>query len=69
MRHFRCHANALAQRGVRVNRLTDIHRISAHLNRQCNLTDHVACMRADDAAAQYLAVAPASMAVTRSCLR
>ena len=57
MRHFRSHAYALPQRRVRVNRFTNIHRISAHLYRQSNLTDHVACMRADDAAAQYLAVA------------
>ena len=57
MRHFRSHAYALAQCRMRVNRFTNIHRISAHLYRQCNLTDHVAGMRADDAAAQYLAVA------------
>ena len=69
MRDFRCHANAFAQRGVGVNRLANVHCISAHLYRQCNLTDHVARMRADDAAAQNFAVAPASMAVTRSCLR
>ena len=56
MRHFRCHADALAQRRVRVNRFAYVHRVSAHLYRQCNLTNHVACMRADDAAAQYLAV-------------
>ena len=69
MRHFRRHANGLAKRGVRVNRLTDVHRVRAHLDSQRDLANHVARMRADDAAAQYLAVAPASMAVTRSCLR
>ena len=57
MRRFRCHANAFAQRGVGVNRFAYVHRVSAHLYRQCNLTNHVASMRADDAAAQYLAVA------------
>lgn len=41
---------------MRVNRLTDIHRISAHLYRQCNFTDHVARMRADDDATQNLAI-------------
>ena len=65
MRHFRCHADAFAQRGVRVNRLTNIHCISAHLYRQCNLADHVACMRADDAAAQNLAVAMGLRAVVK----
>jgi len=57
MRHFRRHAYALAQCRMRVNRLAYVHRVSAHLYRQSNLTDHVASMRADDAAAQYLAVA------------
>ena len=65
MRHFCRHANAFAQRGVRVNRLTNIHCISAHLYRQCNLADHVACMRADDAAAQNLAVAMDLRAVVK----
>ena len=41
MRHLRRHTNALAQRRVRVNRLADVHRISAHLDGQRNLTDHV----------------------------
>ena len=56
MRHFRRHANAFAQRGVRVNRLTNIHCISAHLYRQCNLANHVARVGADDAAAQDTAM-------------
>ena len=57
MRNLRRHADAFAQRWMRVNRLADIHRIRAHLNGQCNLTNHVARMRAHHAAAQYLAVA------------
>lgn len=31
MRHLRRHANALAQRGVRVDGLADVHRVCAHL--------------------------------------
>jgi len=57
MRHLRCHTYALAQRGMRVNRLADVHRIRAHLNGQRNLANHVARVRADHAAAQDLAVA------------
>ncbi len=40
-----------------MNRLTDIHRVRTHLDRQRNLTNHVARMRANHAAAQDLAVA------------
>lgn len=47
MRHFRHHADGFPQRGMRVNHLADVHRISVHLNRQGNLTNHVARMRAD----------------------
>ena len=57
MRHLSGHANALTQRGVRVNRLADIHRVRTHLNGQGNLANHVACMRADHATAQDFAVA------------
>ena len=57
MRHLRRHADALAQRGVRVNCLANVHGVCAHLNRQRNLTDHVAGVGADHAAAQNLAVA------------
>ena len=57
MRHLRRHADALAQRGVRVDGLADVHRISSHLDGQSHLTNHVARMRADHAAAQDLAVA------------
>ena len=42
---------------MRVNRLADVYRIRTHLNRQSDLADHVARMRADHAAAQDLAVA------------
>ena len=47
------HADALAKRGVRMNRLAEIHRVRAHLNRQCNLTNHDARECADQATAQY----------------
>ena len=57
MRHFRRHADALAQRGMRVNRLADIDRVGAHFYRQGDLADHVAGVGADHAAAQDLAVA------------
>ena len=57
MRNLRRHANAFAQRGVWVNRFTNIHRIRAHLNRQRNLADHVTRVGADHAAAKNLAVA------------
>ena len=57
MRHLRRHPNAFAQLGVRVDRLADVHRISAHLNGQRNLADHVAGVGADQATAQNLAVA------------
>jgi len=61
--NLRRHADGFPKRWMRVNRLANIHRIRTHLNRQRNLTNHVACMRADHVAAQDLAVAPASMAV------
>ena len=51
MRHFRRHADALAERGVWVNRFADVHRVRAHFNRQRDLANHVARVRADDAAA------------------
>ena len=50
MRHLHRHANTLAQRRVRVNRFTDVHGIRTHLNRQRNLANHVARIRADHAA-------------------
>ena len=42
---------------MRMNRLADVHCVSTHLNRQRNLANHVAGVRADHAAAQDLAVA------------
>ena len=64
MRHFRRHADALAQRRMRVDGFANVHAVRTHLNGQGNLANHVARMRADHAAAQDLAVAPASMAVS-----
>jgi hypothetical protein len=57
MRNLRRHADGLPKGRVRVDGLADVHRVCAHLNRQRNLTDHVARMRANHAAAQDLAVA------------
>jgi len=57
MRHLSRHANALAQRGVGVNSLADVHGVGAHLDGQADFANHVACMRANHAAAQDLAVA------------
>ena len=57
MRHFRRHADALAQRGMRMDRLADIDRVGAHLDRQRHFADHVAGVCADHAAAHDLAVA------------
>ena len=51
------HADRLAQRRVRMDRLADVHRVGAHLDGQRDLADHVAGVRADDAAAEDLAVA------------
>ena len=51
MRHLRRHADGIPERRMRVNRLADIHSVCAHLNSQRDLTNHVACMRADNAAA------------------
>ena len=59
MRNLRRHADGFPTGRVRVNRLSDVDRVCSHLNRQRNLTDHVARMRADHAAAQDLAVAVA----------
>ena len=57
MRHFCRHADAFAQRGVWVNGFADVHGVCAHLNRQSDLANHVARMRAHHAAAEDLAVA------------
>ena len=56
MRHLRRHADALAQRGMRVDGLADVHCVGTHLNGQRDFANHVARMRADHAAAQDLAV-------------
>ncbi len=66
MRHFSSQTDALTQRGMRVNRFADVHRVRAHLDGQGDFAQHVARVRADDAAAQDLAVATASMAVSQS---
>ena len=66
MRHLSRHAYALAQCGVSVDGFADIYGVCAHLDGQHYLADHVACVGADHAAAQDLAVAPASM-TARSC--
>ena len=39
MRTLSRHTNALAHRGMRVNRLADVYGICAHFNRQRNLAD------------------------------
>ncbi len=51
MRHFRRHADALAQRRVRVDGLADVHGVRPHLDGQGDLADHVARVGAHDAAA------------------
>jgi len=56
MRHLRRHADALAQRGVRVDGLADVVRVAAHLDRQRDLADHVAGVGTDDAATQDAAM-------------
>ena len=39
MRHFRCHANAFAQRGVRVNRLADVDGVGYQFDGQSRYAD------------------------------
>ena len=50
------HADALAQRRVRMDGFTDIHGIGTHFNGQGDLADHVAGVGAHDAAAQDAAM-------------
>ena len=57
MRDFSRHADGFAQRRVWVNRLADVDRVGAHLDRQGHFADHVARVGADHATAQNLAVA------------
>ena len=55
MRNLRRHADALAQRRMRVDGLADVDSVDSvrtHLDGQGDLADHVARMRADHAAAQ-----------------
>ena len=66
MRHLGRHADALAQRGVWVYGFADVHRVGAHFDGQSDFANQVARVGADDAAAQDLAVAVASMAVSQS---
>ena len=46
VRQRRRHANALAQLGFQVNGFAIVHRVCSHLNRQRNLANHVARVRA-----------------------
>jgi len=51
LEYLRGHADALAQRRVRVDRLADVGGVAAHLHREADLAHQVAGVRADDAAA------------------
>ena len=68
MRHLRRHANALAQRRVRVDGLADVHRVGAHLDGQRDLADHVARVGAYHSPAQDLAVAVGFGAIVKQQL-
>ena len=68
MCHLSRHADAFAQRGMRVNRLADVYCICSHFNGQGNLANHVACMRADHAAAEDFAEAVGFGAVVKQQL-
>ena len=50
-------ANGFTQRRMRVNRLANIHWVTAHLDDQGHFANHVASARANHAIAQYVAVA------------
>jgi len=65
MRHLFRHADAFAQRRVRMNRLADVHGVCAHFNGQSDFANHVARVRADHASAQDLAVAVGFGAVVK----
>ena len=60
MRHFSRHSDGFPKSRMRMNRFANIDGISPHFNRQRNLADHVARVRADHAAAQHFALAVAS---------
>src|SRR4029079_5745496 len=49
LERFGAHADRLRQRRMRVDRLADVHRIAAHLDRERDLADQVARVRAGDA--------------------
>ena len=51
MCNFGRHADALAQRGVRVDGLANVDLVGAHLDGQGHFTDQIAGMGADDATA------------------
>ena len=68
MRYFRRHANAFAQRRMRVNGFANVYGISAHLDGKCNLANHVARMCAHNAATQNLAVAMRFVGVVKQQL-
>ena len=57
VRHLRRHADAFAQRGVRMDCLADIDRVGAHLDGQRHLADHVAGVGANHAAVKNFPVA------------
>ena len=65
MRYFRRHADAFAERRVRVDGFADVHGVSAHLDGQRDLADHVAGVGADHAAAEDLAVTVGLWAVVK----
>src|SRR5262249_40218994 len=51
LEHLSGHADRFAQSRMRMDPLTDVHRTAAHLDREADLADEIARMRADDAAA------------------
>ena len=52
VRHLGGHADAFAQRRVRVDGLADVHVVRPHLDGQRDLANHVAGMGADNAATE-----------------
>jgi hypothetical protein len=65
MRHLGRHANAFAQRGMRVDGFANVDGVCAHLNGQGHFTNHVARVGAHHAAAQDLAVTMGLRAVVK----
>lgn len=57
MCHLSSHANAFAQRWVRVDGFPDVDCVGAHFNGQGNLTDHVSSVRADHSTSKDAAMA------------